>query len=223
MNALEKDAASGLFFRIRPAAEQATARVFLLHGVGSNEENLVSVANALDHRLKVVAVRGPLVVGPHQFAWFQVRFGPQGPVINPEQAEASRLKLIALAQSLNEADRGQPVPTIMAGFSQGGIMSASVGLSAPGDVSRFAILSGRVLPEVAPHSSSPEQLSGTRALIMHGEQDDKLPVHFARQADAWLTQWGVAHTLRLYPAGHTLTAEMVNDFSHWLDERCQQR
>lgn len=207
---------SALSFRVRAAVDQPTARLFLLHGVGGNEHNLVSVANAMDDRIEVVLVRAPIALGAQQYAWFQVRFGAQGPVINPEEADESRSRLIRLARALAVADP-VPVPAIMAGFSQGGIMSASVGLSAPEDVSRFAILSGRILPELAPVIASRERLRDTDALIMHGRHDDKLRIAFAEHADQWLSQLGVRHEVRLYPEGHALNAEMAADFARWIN------
>ena len=219
MDILLSDAASGLSYRVRPAAGRPAGRLFLLHGVGGSETNLAAIAQDLDPRIELVFVRGPITLGAGHYAWFQVRFGPQGTVIDPAQADDSRRRLTALARSLGDADADAPVPAVMAGFSQGGIMSASVALSAPDDVSRFAILSGRILPELEPHLASPEKLANVRALVVHGHYDDKLPVALAAQSDARLTQLGVPHDTRLYPVGHALSADIVDDFSSWVDQQ----
>jgi phospholipase/carboxylesterase len=216
---LHEDTASGLSFRVRPALGRPAARLFLLHGVGGNETNLMPLVKVIDRRVELVFVRGPLTLGNEQHAWFNVRFGSQGPVINAAQADESRLKLRSLVQSLSTADAGAPVPALMAGFSQGGILSASVALSSPDDVPRFAILSGRILPELEPHLAAPEKLARSSAFIAHGQYDDKLPVTFAEHADAWLTRLGVPHELHLYPAGHTLDADILGDFSRWVSQQ----
>lgn len=215
-NTLTHDAESGLSFLIRAAQGPAAARLFLLHGVGSNERDLAPLASRLDPRVEVLLVRGPLTLGPEQYAWFQVRFGPQGPVINPEQADDSRLRLTSLARSRG-ADPS--VPTLMAGFSQGGILSASVGLSAPEIVPGFAILSGRILPELAPHIAAPARLQHSDVLITHGTYDDKLPVAYATQSDALLSKLGVRHETHRYPVGHTMNDAVVADFSRWVAVR----
>jgi len=219
MDILHNDLPSGLSFRLRPATGQAAARLFLLHGVGGNETNLMPLAQALDPRLELVFVRGPLTLGPAQHAWFHVRFGAQGPVINAEQADESRARLRDLVRSLACADAPMALPAVMAGFSQGGILSASVALSAPEDVSRFAILSGRILPEIEPHLASPDRLAQVSAFIAHGQHDDKLPVSFASHGDNWLTRLGVVHDMRLYPVGHTLSADIASDFSRWIQQQ----
>ncbi len=219
MNIPHEDAASGLTFRLRPAAGQPAARLFLLHGVGGNETNLLPLADTIDQRVEVVFVRGPLELGAGQHAWFHVRFGPQGPVINAAQADESRLSLLSLVRSMASTDENALVPVLMAGFSQGGILSASVALSSPEDVEHFAVLSGRILPELEPHLAAAEKLARLSAFIAHGRLDDKLPVKFAEHADSWLTRLGVPHEMHLYSVGHTLTGDIVGDFSRWVSQQ----
>ena len=219
MNILHEDAASGLAFRLRPAAGKPASRLFLLHGVGGNETNLIPLADTIDPRVEVVFARGPLELGAGQYAWFHVRFGPQGPVINAAQADESRLSLRRLVRSMASNDANASMPVLMAGFSQGGILSASVALSSPEEVAGFAILSGRILPELEPHLAPAEELGRLSAFIAHGRLDDKLSVKFAEHADSWLTTLGVPHEMHLYAVGHTLTAEIVGDFSRWVSKQ----
>lgn len=219
MDILQHDEESGLSFRVRAARGRPLGRLFLLHGVGGNETNLMHLAGDLPEQLELVFVRGPLTLGPGQHAWFHVRFGANGPVINADQADASRVRLRDLARALRQADGPAPMPALMAGFSQGGILSASVALSAPDDVARFAILSGRILPELEPHLASPEKLELVSGFIAHGKHDDKLRVAFAEHADAWLTQLGVPHEMHLYPIGHSLNVDVIRDFTRWLSEQ----
>ncbi|MCV9992608.1 phospholipase, partial [Burkholderia pseudomallei] len=85
---LTDEPASCLAYRLRPATPRPIARLLLLHGVGGNETNLLNVADAIDPRIEIAFVRGPLTFGPGQHAWFPVRFGPHGPEIDAQHAEA---------------------------------------------------------------------------------------------------------------------------------------
>ncbi len=214
---LHTDSASALDYRLRlPAPAQPTRLLVLLHGVGGNECNLLNLADGMEADTLVVLVRGPLQLGAQQFAWFQVRFTATGPQIVPQEAEHSRTQLIALVQSLQQSQGITAENTVIAGFSQGGIMSASVALSAPHAVGGFGLLSGRILPELQPHIASREQLSGLRAFVGHGTHDSKLPVTWAERSHALLSGLGVSHSLKLYPMDHGIGADMQADFVAWL-------
>lgn len=215
---LQLEASSGLAYRVRlPAPPQPTRLLVLLHGVGGNETNLLNLADGVSDDTLVVLVRGPLQLGPEQRAWFRVAFTAQGPSIVPEEAESSRKALIALVVQLQSAHSVVPQRTVIAGFSQGGIMSASVALSAPENVKGFAILSGRILPELEPHLAGPPSLARLQAFIAHGEQDTTLPVSWAERSDALLKRLGVPCESHRYPMGHTISAQMQADFVKWLN------
>lgn len=217
LSELLTDAISGLGYRLRlPAPTAPTKLLVLLHGVGGNETNLLEIATGVDANTLVVLARGPLALGPQQHAWFQVRFGAEGPKIVPEEAERSRQQLIALVGQLQAQHGIAADQSVVAGFSQGGIMSASVGLSSPHSVAGFGLLSGRILPELEPHIASKQSLAKLHAFVGHGEYDSKLPLHWAQRADAWLTELGVQHELRIYPIDHGISAAMHADFIAWL-------
>lgn len=224
VNAMRQDGETGLFFRVRePIQAKPKAGVILLHGVGGNETNLLEVANAFDPDVLVVLPRGPLQLAPGQFGWFRVAFGANGPKIDPDEAESSRQTLIRFIAQM-EANYGLATgSTVIAGFSQGGIMSASVALSAPEQVCGFGILSGRILPELAEHLASRERLTSLQAYISHGELDNTLPVSWAQRAEQWLTELGVSFESQRYAAGHTLTTAMQADFIAWAHGRIAAR
>ena len=213
---LRQDAGSGIAFRaLGPEAPEAL--VVLLHGVGGHELNLEGLAAASDPKVLNLLVRGPLALGPESYCWFQVNFTAQGPVIDAPQAENGRLRLAAFIENLQRETGIGPQRTVVAGFSQGGIMSAGLGLTRPELVAGFGLLSGRILPELAPHLACPEDLRRLSGFVSHGLQDTKLPVSWAVKADAWLGELGVSFESHRYEAGHDLTPAMVEDFGTWVD------
>lgn len=216
LSSLFADPAFALAFRVRePAPAASDALLVLLHGVGSNESNLADLSSGVASDTLVVLPRGRLELAPGQYAWFRVAFTASGPRIVADEAEASRLALIRLIEQLQTAHGVAPERTVIAGFSQGGILSASVALSAPERVRGFAILSGRILPELEPALASPGRLARLHGLVAHGRDDSKLPVTWAERADAWLDRLGVPHVLRLYPGDHGISSPMARDFLAW--------
>jgi phospholipase/carboxylesterase len=213
---LHKPAGFELSFRLRePVAAAARACVLLLHGVGGRETDLAELASGIEPQTLVVLPRGRLELGPGQHAWFRVRFSASGPSIDAAGAEDCRLVLIRFLEHVQAAYAIEPRRTVIAGFSQGGVMSAGVALSAPEHVAGFGLLSGRILPELEPRLAARDRLARLNAFIGHGEFDTKLPVSWADRADRLLTELGVAHTTRLYPVDHAVSAAMQADFTAW--------
>ncbi|MDO6387725.1 alpha/beta hydrolase [Uliginosibacterium sp. 31-12] len=207
-----------LSYRVRePAPSSPKACVILLHGVGGNETNLAELAAAIDPSVLVVLPRGPLQLGFDQYAWFRVAFTPEGPRLDPAEANRAREALLDFIAGIKATYQLGAEQIVLAGFSQGGIMSASVALSEPERVRGFGILSGRILPELAPYLASRERLGSMQAFISHGEQDNVLPVSWALRAEQGLTELGVAYESHRYAAGHVLTHAMQSDFLVWCD------
>jgi phospholipase/carboxylesterase len=206
-----------LAYRFATPPSGARRLLVLCHGVGGNEDNLAPLAaNAPDDAATVLA-RAPLTLGAGQYAWFPVSFGANGPQPDFAAAEASRLRLAAFVAEMQSMLGIAPAQTVLAGFSQGGIMSASVALTRPGLVAGFGVLAGRILPEIEPQLASADALRRMQAFVGHGRDDRKLPVDWAHRADAWLTRLNVPHLLRLYPGDHGISAAMQADFLAWFE------
>ncbi|MDD2845523.1 MAG: alpha/beta hydrolase-fold protein [Rhodoferax sp.] len=217
LSELQQNADFALAFRIRqPQPAQPKALLVLLHGVGGSESNLLDLAAGVGPDTLVLLPRGPLTLGPGQFAWFRVTFTANGPRIDAGEAEQSRLELIRFVAQAQAAYGIAPQKTVIAGFSQGGILSASVALTAPESVAGFGVLSGRILPELEPHLAESARLAALQGFIGHGEFDSKLPVMWARRSQDLLSQLGVAHESRRYPIDHGISADMQADFVQWL-------
>lgn len=187
----------------------------LIHGVGGNETNLVALGRPFLDDTLVVFPRGPLAIGPGQFAWFPVRFGANGPEIDFVVAQRSTQLLDQFIKTLQSRHGIPPSRTVVAGFSQGGIMSANVALTAPERVAGFAVISGRILPEIEPHASKSPELLALDGLVLHGSQDNKLSPSWAHGADALLRRLDVPHATSFHAAGHEITQAMQDDFVSW--------
>jgi phospholipase/carboxylesterase len=190
--------------------------LLLLHGVGSNEHDLFGLVPYLDKRFLIISVRAPNTLGPGSYAWFEVDFTPQGPAINPAQAEASRLALITFLDEAVEAYGVDPKQVYLMGFSQGAIMSASVALTRPQLVAGVVLMSGRILPEIQPLIAPNEELSGLPFLVVHGTADMVLPISYGRASRQLLSSLPVELTYHEYRMGHEVSQESLADVTAWL-------
>ena len=122
-----------LTFLQRPAAA-GTPRPWLLvlmHGVGSNEQDLFSLSSQIPERFHVLSLRAPHRMGPGSHAWFDFSIEPGSGArsINEEQEAHSRA---VVAQTVEAASAQLGIPperVVVGGFSQGGIMALSLLLS----------------------------------------------------------------------------------------------
>jgi phospholipase/carboxylesterase len=193
--------------------------LMLLHGIGSNEHDLYGLAPFLDERFLIISVRAPNTLGPGSYAWFEVDFTAQGPVINPEQAEISRETLITFLNEAITAYGADPERVYLMGFSQGAIMSASVALTQPELVAGVVMMSGRILPEIQPLIAPKEELAGLPFIVVHGTADTVLPITYGRASRELLSSLPVELTYHEYPMGHEVSQESLNAVTTWLSEQ----
>lgn len=196
--------------------------LLLLHGVGSNEHDLIQLAPYLDPRFFIVSARAPITLAPGMYAWFEVQLDPVRPIINPQQAESSRQKLLTFIDETIERYGVDASRVYLMGFSQGAIMSFSVGLTHPEKFAGIVAMSGRVLPEIVPHIAAPEALGDLPIFVAHGTEDQVLPIHHGRAARELLQRLPVALTYREYPMGHQISDQSLADIAGWLTQRLDE-
>jgi len=121
---------SSLIVRERPAAGAPEGLLVLHHGRGTDEHDLLGLADVLDpqRRLHVVTPRAPLTLldwpGYH---WYRV---PRVGYPDPETFQAAYRALAELHDELWERTGTGPEQTVLGGFSMGTVMSYALGLGA---------------------------------------------------------------------------------------------
>lgn len=218
-NDLLHDAHYAFAFRTQdPVRDDARLLVVLLHGVGGDELQLADIGARLPDDALVVLPRGPRTISGERLGWFREGLSEDGPQVVEDEAEDARNKLVEFLAQLQRR-YGVPVSrTVVAGFSQGGMLAAAAALTSPGSVAGFAMLAGRVMPELEPALAPAPELAHLHALVVHGRSDDVLPVQWADRAAGRLERAGIAHELRLYDAGHTLEPDMGDALLRWIGD-----
>jgi phospholipase/carboxylesterase len=195
---------------------EITPVIILLHGVGSNEEDLFSFASQLPDKYLVISARAPFNLGGNSFAWYQVNFSSGKPVYNFEQQEKSREIIIEFIKQIKAKYLLDASKIYLCGFSQGAIMSYSVALTRPDLVAGIAVMSGRLLEEIKPKIASNEKVKHLNVFISHGKSDNTLPINYAREASAYLKSLNLRPSFKEYVAAHEINSEMLNDLINWL-------
>lgn len=197
--------------------------LLLLHGIGSNEQDLLGLAPYLDSRFMLVSARAPVVMGMGAYGWFNIEFTPQGLVADLEQARKSLDLLPGFIDELVETYETDARCTYLAGFSQGAMMSLALMLTRPQKVAGVIAMSGRLPSQVLEGDLDRQALAGMPVIITHGIYDPVLPVEQGREARKLLESLPVELTYREYPMGHEVSMESLRDVSAWLGKSLDAR
>jgi phospholipase/carboxylesterase len=201
----------------QPAADGTKPPLLvLLHGVGSNENDLVGLAPYLDGRFFVISARAPLTLGVGSHAWYPINWTAQGPVGDEEKAEASRQAILRFLPEAADAYGTDPKRVYLMGFSQGAIMSLYTALTEPEAVTAIVPMSGRLLPEAWAKRALDDRLSGLPVFAVHGTRDTVLPIANGREISDKLSSLPLDLTYTEYDMAHEVSAESLGDITAWL-------
>jgi phospholipase/carboxylesterase len=184
----------------------------LMHGLGSNEEDLLSLQPFLPPEWGVASLRAPYAYGPG-FAWF----GVEAPHHPASQEFLSSIAAVGawLEEIPARFPQADPSHLVLGGFSQGAVMALSVSFSGQVAVkpAGTCVLSG-YLPEQIVLKPGPSQV-----FWGHGTQDNVLPVSLAVKAVAALQPYAAHIDFRQYPMAHEVGERELQDLTQWLAQQ----
>jgi phospholipase/carboxylesterase len=193
--------------------------LLLLHGYGSNEEDLFSFAAQLPDEYYIVSARAPYALPPHGNAWYAINFDAgMNKFSDNDQAIKSRDLIAAF---INEVIANYPVDkdkVTLVGFSQGSILSYAVALTYPDKIQRVAALSGYLNMDIINKDFENTNIAKLKFFISHGVVDQVIPVDWARKAPEFLKALGIEQEYHEYPVGHGVAPQNFYDLLNWLNK-----
>jgi phospholipase/carboxylesterase len=205
---------------VQPKSDQSPPypTLILLHGRGTNEDDLLGLVPYLDPRLFVLSVRAPFAFPYGGWTWYDIH-----EVANPDPQQFAE-SYDRLVQFLADAKQQYPIDperVFLLGFSMGTVMSFALSLTKPEDIAGVVAHSGYV-PEQTNLKFAWERLQRTAFFIAHGEYDPVIPVHFGRRANELLVAANADVTYREYPIAHQVSEESLGDLAGWLTQRLER-
>ena len=190
----------------------------LLHGVGSNEQDLYSLCAQLPERYYVLSLRAPYRMGPGAFAWFDYSIEPGGVRTIDEAQEAASRAL--LAQTLAAASEQLGIPperTVVAGFSQGGAMALGLLLTQPALMRAAIVWHGRLLDQPLAALAPADAFRGRALWVSHGTHDGVIPLAHAQAIAHHVAPLPLAFTYREFPSEHEIRPSELAATLTWLE------
>lgn len=207
---------------IRAAKEQKdnTPVLFMLHGYGSNEEDLFSFASELPEDICVISVRAPQDLMPYGHAWYAIHFDAEdGKWSDDEQAIESRELIVNFIEEACKAYHLDANNVTLLGFSQGSILSYAVALSYPEKVKNVIALSGYLNEKILKEGYQNNDFSNLSFYCSHGSVDQVIPVDWARKTAPALKSLNINHVYEEFPVGHGVAPQNFYSLQRWLKER----
>ncbi|MFK8060663.1 MAG: alpha/beta hydrolase [Polaribacter sp.] len=192
--------------------------LILLHGYGSNEQDLFSFAEELPNDFLIISAQAPNSMGFGSYAWYAINFDDvNGKFSDLKQAKESIDKIAVFIDEIKTKFNTNPDKTFLLGFSQGAILSYSLSFFYPNKVQNVIALSGYVNNDLLPETISKE--IKTDYYASHGTVDQVLPVDWARKSKPFLDNLGLNCEYSEYPVGHGVAPQNFYSFKTWIEER----
>jgi len=191
--------------------------IIMLHGYGSDENDLFSFASELPSEYAVIALKAPHRLQPFGNAWYHIYFdNPKGKWSDEEQAIASRELVVKVIDEIIEKYPVDKDNVTLLGFSQGTILSFAVALSYPKKVKNVIGLSGYVNDVILKENYSENDFSNLNIYSSHGSVDQVIPVEWARKTKPFLQRLNIVCHYSEFPVGHGVAPQNFYEFKEWL-------
>jgi phospholipase/carboxylesterase len=202
--------------RLRPADGDPEGALVLLHGRGTDENDLFPLLDELDpdRRLLGATARGPLSLPPGGSHWYVIR---QVGSPDPETFHATYALAGGWLDGLLAEHGIPPERAILGGFSQGAAMTHALGLGAGRPRLAGLITLSGFIPQVEGFELG--DVTGLPVAIGHGIYDPVISVEFGREARDRLIQAGADVTYRESPMPHTIDPAFLADLRGWVSAR----
>lgn len=205
--------ASGLPHRVRiPADAGPHPTLIMLHGLDGNEDVTWIFARIASPDWLILTPRAPMIT-EGGFSWY--------PSTPPDRLPDSALFAAgsaALDKFIDGALITYPIDTrrvVLLGFSQGAAMSYTYAFRHRPALIGLGALAGFIPPQIG----AVPPLNALPILLLHGTEDERVPISIARADQQRLLAAGAALQYEESPIGHKVSASGMRTLTAWLTAR----
>ena len=185
--------------------------IFLLHGMGSHEEDLPQLVQSFKDSHHIFSLRGPIEFEPG-YAFYT----------NEEEGKPIRIvfdEVLTYIQSfIHEAIDKYSLnkeQIYILGFSQGAVLAQSLAFTM-GDAIRGVVALSGYIPDFVKDEYKKQAVDHLNIFISHGEYDYVIPYHWGENSRDYFNSQGANVTFKLYQDGHGVTPENHQDLVAFL-------
>ncbi len=202
----------------KPNTNRVNSKViFLLHGYGSNEKDLFSLKEFIPPDYTIISLRAPISLGLDSYAWYSINFQNTVDkwVDRDEAIQSKNIIINDILLHLEELNLKNKRVSLL-GFSQGAILSWSLGIEYPHIVRNILPLSGFYNSEIT--KSNLNSKFKLNCFTSHGINDPVIPIQWAQKGVECIKNDNIVIIFKQYESGHEISNENLKDIIKWLNE-----
>lgn len=185
--------------------------IFLFHGLGSNEEDLVQLVQHFKGNCHIFSLRGPITHSPgYAFYTFEEEGKPNREVFDKMISFTKSFILEAIEHYQLNIEK-----IYLIGFNQGAVVAETLSLVL-GNIIRGTVALSGFLPDFVMTEYKKAPLDKTKVFISHGEYDFVYPIQWGEQSKKYFLEQDVQVTYKTYPDGHGVTEENLRDLVEFI-------
>ena len=206
---------SDFFYLIKKSKENDVKSpiVFLLHGFGSNEQDLFSFAPYLSDDVTIISLRAPISLFPNSFAWYNIYYSGSVKSYDKEAAKLIKDKLINEMSYFIKKYNCDPHRVTVIGFSQGAILGHAIAQSS--NIKNLVALSGYVDKDLVTFDNN----NKTSIYISHGREDEVIPYKDSFETNLLLDDNNIDYDYKSFNQGHGVNNNNLESFIGWLKDK----
>ena len=181
--------------------------ILLLHGYGSNEDDLFSFKPFIPKSFDIYSLRAPISIG-FGYAWFNINFDNEFGVKSEKSDVLNEKKYI---ESFLEMLSKNYKNIYLIGFSQGAMLCYLVGLT-NNFISGIGCLSGWVDTRFSNFTNKNSNIYAS-----HGKNDNVVPYDIARKSVELLSNLGFNIKFNSFDSGHGVNQKNLDSLISWLN------
>ena len=197
----------GFIHRFVPAEDQSAATLLVLHGTGGNENDLVSVGQAIAPAAAILSPRGNVLENGAPRFFRRLAEG----VFDPKEVRSRGEELARFIRAAVITYRLDPSRIFALGYSNGANIASTVMLIEPGTIQGSILLR----PMLVYEPSEKNDLSGSSVFISAGRMDPIAPTTSVEQLAELFRSANADVTLKWQLAGHNLVPSDVREAAEW--------
>ncbi len=203
-----------------PRSGKAKKAVVLLHGYGSDGNDLISLqpylADLLPDAVFVAPnAPAPCAINPAGYEWFPLDLDRE--ISRLEGIDSTRPVISGFLNDLWAETGLAAKDTLLCGFSQGAMIALDSGLRLPETLFGIISFSGGV---VAPEKLGDEIKAKPPVCLIHGDSDDVVPPRMSLEGENALKAAGVDVRLHISPGtGHSIAQDGLVAARQFISER----